>query len=113
MHQLKPARFAFPSDSDPSFIQQGHSKPNFTDEEVLTIYLFGLIKKRETIREIYDYTCDHFLGWFPDLPPFKSYNRRLNRLHAVFAPLAREALAEVDCNKTQEEAVRIAGRAHC
>ena len=88
--------------------QSNNSKPNFTDEEVLTIYLFGLIKKRKTIREIYDYTCDHFLGWFPDLPSYKSYNRRLNRLHAVFAPLVGEALAEVDCNKTQEEAVRIA-----
>lgn len=88
--------------------QSNNSKPDFTDEEVLTIYLFGLIKKRRTIRDIYDYVTDHFLDWFPELPSYKGYNRRLNRLSAVFAPLVEEALAKIDGHKTQREAVRIA-----
>ncbi len=48
--------------------QSNNSRPTFTDEEVLAIYLFGLAQKRRSIREIYDYVADHFEEWFPDLP---------------------------------------------
>jgi len=75
---------------------------------VLTIYLFGIIKKQKTISEIYEYTQDHLSGWFPELPSYGGYIQRLNRLSAVFAPLVGEALAEVDCTEARREAVRIA-----
>jgi hypothetical protein len=42
------------------------------------------------------------------LPSYQSYNRRLNRLSAVFAPLVEEALSEISCKKTRNEMVRIA-----
>ena len=38
--------------------QSNNSDPDFTDEEVLTIYLFGLFKKRTTISEIHEYVLD-------------------------------------------------------
>ena len=63
--------------------QSNNSNPDFTDEEVLTIYLFGLIRKRETIKDIHEYAEDHFSDWFPALPSYQSYNRRLNRLLRV------------------------------
>ena len=88
--------------------QSNNSDPAFSDEEVLTIYVFGLIKKRTTISEIHEYIQDHFSDWFPDLPSYQSYNRRLNRLSAVFAPLVEEALSAVDGKETRQEAVRIA-----
>jgi len=88
--------------------QSNNRNPAFTDEEVLTVYLFGLIKKRRTVSEIYDYVAEHFSEWFPELPSYQGYNRRLNRLSAVFAPLVGEALAEVDCEQTRKEAMRIA-----
>ncbi len=88
--------------------QSNNADPDFTDEEVLTIYVFGLIKKRSTISEIHEYVEDHFSDWFPDLPSYQSYNRRLNRLSAVFAPLVEEALSEIGCTRTREEVVRIA-----
>ena len=87
--------------------QTGNSDPDFTDEEVLTIYLFGIIEKRRTISEIYDYATNHFPDWFPDLPSYGGYNQRLNRLSAVFAPLVEEALKEVS-RKDVVETVRIA-----
>jgi len=37
------------------------------NEEVLTVYVFGLIKKRTTISEIHKYAEEHFSDWFPDL----------------------------------------------
>ena len=33
-----------------------NDQPQFTDEEVLTIYLFGIVRKHRTIQDIYDYT---------------------------------------------------------
>jgi hypothetical protein len=88
--------------------QSNNADPDFTDEEVLTIYVFGLIKKRSTISEIHEYVEDHFSGWFPDLPSYQSYNRRLNRLSAVFAPLVEETLTEIACKKTRDDIIRIA-----
>jgi hypothetical protein len=88
--------------------QSNNADPTFTDEEVLTVYVFGLIKKRTTISEIHQYAQDHFSEWFPDLPSYQSYNRRLNRLSAVFAPLVEEALSEVSCQKTRGKIIRIA-----
>jgi hypothetical protein len=69
---------------------------------------FGPAEKRTTISGIHLCVEEHFLEWFPDLLTQKSYNRRLNRLSAVFAPLAREALSEVGCKKTPGEMIRIA-----
>ena len=88
--------------------QSNNADPDFTDEEVLTIYVFGLIKKRSTISEIHEYVEDHFSGWFPDLPSYQSYNRRLNRMSAVFAPLVEEALSMIDSENTRGKALRIA-----
>jgi hypothetical protein len=47
--------------------QSNNDQPDFTDEEVLTVYLFGLFKKRETVSDIHEYAEDHFSDWFPDL----------------------------------------------
>jgi hypothetical protein len=66
--------------------QSNNSDSGFTDEEVLTIYLFGLIRNRETIKDIHEYAEDHFPEWFPDLPSYGGYVQRLNRLSAAFAP---------------------------
>lgn len=64
-----------------------HAQPDFTDEEVITIYLFGIMHKRFEVKTIYDYTRDHLWQWFPKLPSYGGYIQRLNRLSAVFSPL--------------------------
>jgi hypothetical protein len=64
-----------------------NSSPEFTDEEVMTIYLFGIMRKRHTIQEIYEYVQDHLHGWFPKLPSYGGYIQRLNKLSSVFVPL--------------------------
>ena len=87
--------------------QSNNDEPDFTDVEVLTVYLLGLFKKRETVSEIHEYVEDHFSDWFPDLPSYQSYNRRLNRLNAVFSPLVERALKEIDGEKTRKNMLRI------
>jgi hypothetical protein len=66
--------------------------PRFTDEEVLTIYLFGLIRGHKTIQAIYTYTHDHLASWFPALISYGGYVQRLNRLCDLFPVLIEEVL---------------------
>ena len=68
--------------------------PAFTDAEVMSIYLFGIIHRgyREK-KEIYNYTSDHLRSWFPKLPKYEAFSYRLNRLSAGFSALANYLLS--------------------
>lgn len=71
-----------------------NDQPQFTDEEVLAIYLFGILKKHRTIQDIYHYTKDHLADWFPELPSYGGYVQRLNRLYEVFPALVEQVLCD-------------------
>jgi len=60
---------------------------SFTDEEVIAIYLFGVMDKHRTVKGIYDDADRHLRPWFPRLPSYVAYVQRLNRVSDVFAPL--------------------------
>lgn len=59
----------------------------FTDEEVICIYLWGLMDKRRELKDIYEDTRRHLHGWYPQLPSYGGYVQRLNRVAGVFVPL--------------------------
>lgn len=63
----------------------------FSDEEVITIYIFGIMQKRRTQKEIYCYAKDHFGDWFPKLPCYEAFVYRIDRIADVF-PAFIEAL---------------------
>ena len=67
-----------------------NSSPTFTDEEVITIFLWGIMQHRTTIKDIYNYTNNHLIEWFPNLPSYEAIVQRLNRLQEVFVPLLYE-----------------------
>lgn len=67
-----------------------NSSPKFTDEEVIVIFLWGIMQNRTQIKAIYNYTNNHLREWFPRLPSYEAYVMRLNRLAEVFAPLTEE-----------------------
>ena len=69
-------------------------RPRFTDQEVMTVYLFGHRQGHFTQRRIYDYTAGHWRAYFPDLPGHQAFNRRLDRLSAAFALALQDALAQ-------------------
>lgn len=59
--------------------------PQFTDQELLTAYLFGVgYEKRLVLKELYECIENHYGDWFPDLPTYATFNRRLNNLNAAF-----------------------------
>jgi hypothetical protein len=71
--------------------------PKFSDEECITAYLYGMLEGRLTRRAIYDFTKDYLLEWFPRLPSYQAFCRRLNLLTPVFQALTEtwmEKLAE-------------------
>jgi hypothetical protein len=55
-------------------------KPKFSDEELITIYLFGQLNEKFNHRQIYRFIKVYWLDWFPSLPSYQAFNRRLNLL---------------------------------
>src|SRR5215204_142389 len=68
-------------------------QPIFTDQELITIYLFGHFQGHFSQKRIYDYISQHFLDWFPDLPSYQAFNRRLNQLVEALKVLVFELMA--------------------
>ena len=67
----------------------------FTDQEALSIYLFGILQKRRDVSEIYKYAKDHLESWFPQLSSYQKFNERLNRLSPSLGRLVHRLLLEV------------------
>ena len=62
----------------------------FTDQEVASIYVFGVACGLSNVRAIYDYTDRHLREWFPNLGEYKAFSYRLNRISAAFAVLCEK-----------------------
>ncbi len=66
-------------------------RPRCTDEELLTIYLFGHLQGHTTHRRIYDY-MHHWRAWFPALPSYQAFNRCINELVPAFELFIQQRL---------------------
>lgn len=70
-----------------------NSNPRFTDEELLTVHLFcGACEKRLLVKDKHKFAKEYLLDWFPELPSYQTYNKRLNRMAGVFEELTRDIL---------------------
>jgi len=68
-------------------------KPVFTDEELMTVYLFGQLNEKFNHRQIHGFIQEYWLDWFPNLPSYQAFNRRLNLLTDNFQTLFAYLLA--------------------
>ena len=59
-------------------------KPRFSDQELITVYLFGHLNGFYQKKAIYRFTRNYWAEWFPDLPSYQAFNRRLNLLETAF-----------------------------
>ncbi len=67
--------------------------PDFTDQEVMTIYLFAVHQEKLfRIKQIYSFVKNYFSDWFPKLPSYVAFSTRLNRLSGPFRKLAGSLL---------------------
>lgn len=56
------------------------------------MYLFGHLQGLTTQRRIYHYFASHWRAWFPSLPTYQAFNRRLQQLTPAFELLIDEQL---------------------
>lgn len=68
--------------------QSNNNCPQFTDEELITVYLWGKGQQLLTRKAIYNYTKSHLLALFPALPSYQVFCRRLNRIAGAFRALS-------------------------
>lgn len=74
---------------------------SFSDEEVITLYLFGIIDKHREIKQVYKYADRHLRDWFPRLPTYTAFVQRLNKVADTFAPLLERLQAEQEIIRTR------------
>ena len=61
--------------------------PKFTDQEIMTIYLWATLQKQYTKKDVYKYAVNHLIEYFPNIPSYQAFNNRLNNLHEAFREL--------------------------
>jgi hypothetical protein len=62
-----------------------NKRPEFTDEEIMTIYLYVMQHEGHTkIKHIHRFASEHLRDWFPKLGSYQAFNNRLNRLGGAF-----------------------------
>ena len=66
-----------------------NDQPEFTDQEVMTIYLYVMhVEQRLKIKQIHNFANDYLRSWFPLLPSYEAFNMRVNRLSEAFKHLS-------------------------
>jgi len=72
-----------------------NDKPDLTDEEIMTIYLFAIEEEqRFTIKQIHKFANDYLRSWFPKLGSYAAFSNRLNRLSEAFKDLATTLITD-------------------
>ena len=78
--------------------QSNNFRPQFSDEECITVYLWGISQRRFEQKTIYEYTRNHLLEWLPKLPSYQAFSDRLKKLVPAFQALAEHWLSVVGVN---------------
>ncbi|MBJ7879443.1 transposase [Gelidibacter salicanalis] len=82
-----------------------NNKQEFTDQEIMTIYLFAVQEEQRTdIKQIHRYACEYLLDWFPKLGSYAGFSNRLNQLTEAFRGFAASLFDDLlpsDCSKGQ------------
>ena len=79
-----------------------NSKPDFTDQELVTIYLFGHLQglfEKKAIHRLIDKYWRHY---FPNLPAYQTFVARLNLLEQTFQTLGGYLQKMLEENRAPE-----------
>ena len=82
--------------------QSNNYCPKFTDEECITIYIYGILEQRYTVKAIYEFIKKYYGGWFPNLPSYKAFNKRICYLSDAIRMLADCVIKELDTKAAEE-----------
>lgn len=73
-----------------------NAQPYLTVPELMTIYLFGQLNGHFKKRAIYEFVNQYWRLWFPHLPSYQAFSRRLNLLENHFQALLGSLLAHLE-----------------
>lgn len=69
--------------------------PEFTDQEIMTIYLYTMHHEGHTkAKHIHRFASEYLKSWFPKLGSYQAFNNRLNRLGGAFSRLVEILLKD-------------------
>ena len=68
--------------------QSNNFSPQFTDEECIATYIWGIYSQKYEVKACYEFIRDYYGEWFPDLPSYQAYSNRINYLADAFKVLA-------------------------
>lgn len=73
----------------------GNNKPEFTDQEIMTIYLYAIHHQgHRTAKNIHRFASEYLMSWFPKLGSYQAFNNRLNKLGGAFTRLVEMLLTD-------------------
>lgn len=70
-----------------------NSEPEFTDAELMTIYLYCMKEGCQKKSHMYRHVKKYMFSWFPKLPSYQAFSNRLNFLESAFRSLCNELLS--------------------
>lgn len=76
---------------------------NFTDEEVIAIYIFGILSGHRTVKNIHQFTYCHLRNWFPNLPKYNAFLHRLNILMPEIISFSDDFIQKFNCQHDKKE----------
>jgi len=62
--------------------------PKFSDEECITTYLWGIANQKYDVTACYQFVKEYWGEWFPEMPAYQNYNRRICNLCGVLEQIA-------------------------
>jgi len=70
--------------------------PQFSDEECITKYLWGIANQKYEVKGCYKFIKEYWSEWFPALPCYENVVKRVNFLADAFKALAQILVNEQD-----------------
>jgi Transposase DDE domain len=67
-----------------------------TDEEILSIYIYGIMEGHKTVKSIHSFTSAFLVEWFPQLGAYEAFNHRLTQISDVFAAMLEKLIDASD-----------------
>lgn len=89
----------FDQDGFRHYLQRMSNNKNttLTDEEVLTILLFGIMSHRSNIKSIHSFAVNHLEEWFPNMIAYEAFIRRIDQMGESL-PTFLQILIEKKCD---------------
>ena len=80
-----------------------NSCPKFSDEECMATLIWGIANQKFDVKRCYEFIKDFYGDWFPNLPSYQTYNKRIGFLADAFKALAGILLASVGIDESHTD----------